>query len=272
MSAVTVATGQRSWLDVGDEISGVLSAVSRDQMAEAARLLDRQPRWFFCGQGRSGLVAAMAAMRLMHAGFTAHVVGEATAPAVVPGDGLVAISATGETATTLHVARLARDLGAQVLAVTSRADSTLASLGQARIDLPTHRYGAVRRHVVRADRAARPRRAGPRSQRRRPAGLRRDAVQARQPAIAPPSSEVRQRASRRCPRGHHRLAPPCSSVGDHRPEHVDSTGGPGRPDRGDHAGYRSRGDVERDRGPRHRDRLDALVLERLREDQPEADA
>jgi 6-phospho-3-hexuloisomerase len=127
-----------SWLTVLDEVSGVLSAVSRNQMSEAAQLLeDRQRRWFCCGQGRSGLVAHMAAMRLMHVGFAVHVVGEATAPAVVQGDGLVAISATGETPVTLHFARLARDLGAQVLAVTSRADSTLATVAQTRIELRT---------------------------------------------------------------------------------------------------------------------------------------
>ena len=38
---------------------------------------------------------------------------------------------------TLHFARLARDLGAQVLAVTSRADSTLATVAQTRIELRT---------------------------------------------------------------------------------------------------------------------------------------
>jgi 6-phospho-3-hexuloisomerase len=131
-------SAEGSWLTVLDEVSGVLSAVLRDQMSEAAQLLeDRQRRWFCCGQGRSGLVAQMAAMRLMHVGFATHVVGEATAPAVVPGDGVIAISATGETPTTIHFARLARDLGAQILAVTSRADSTLASVAETRIELPT---------------------------------------------------------------------------------------------------------------------------------------
>ena len=66
---------------VGAEVSGVLAAVSGRQLAEAAELLaDRGRRWFFCGQGRSGLVAQMVAMRLMHVGFEAHVVGEATSP------------------------------------------------------------------------------------------------------------------------------------------------------------------------------------------------
>jgi 6-phospho-3-hexuloisomerase len=47
------------------------------------------------------------------------------------------IAATGETPVTIHFARLARELGAHVLAVTSRGDSTLASFAQTRIDLST---------------------------------------------------------------------------------------------------------------------------------------
>jgi 6-phospho-3-hexuloisomerase len=107
------------------EVSGVLSAVSGQQLADAARLLaDRGRRWFFCGQGRSGLVAQVVAMRLMHVGYEAHVVGEATTPSIADGDRLMAFSGSGETPVTLHLARLAHELGAQILAVTTRADST----------------------------------------------------------------------------------------------------------------------------------------------------
>lgn len=135
---IGVRGGASALLTVCDEVAGVLSAVSRDQVSKAAHLLaDRERRWFFCGQGRSGLVAQMVAMRLMHVGFEAHVVGEATAPSIGNGDGLMAFSGSGETPTTLHFARLAHELDAQILAVTTSADSTLARLAQARIDLPT---------------------------------------------------------------------------------------------------------------------------------------
>ena len=78
----------------------------------------------------------MAAMRLMHGGFDAHAVGEPTAPSIGADDGLVVISGSGETPITLHVARLAADLGAQILAVTTRADSTLAGLADELIEVP----------------------------------------------------------------------------------------------------------------------------------------
>ena len=134
--------GASAWLAVRDEVSGVLSAVSGDQMSAAAALFaDRGRRWFCSGQGRSGLVAQMVAMRLMHAGFDAHTVGEATAPAIGEGDGLIMLSNSGETPVTLHYARLAVGFGARILAVTTRADSTLAGLADAVITVPTAKSG-----------------------------------------------------------------------------------------------------------------------------------
>jgi 6-phospho-3-hexuloisomerase len=136
--AAPATGGVSAWLAVRDEVCGVLSAVSDDQMSSAAELFtDRGRRWFCSGQGRSGLVAQMAAMRLMHVGFDAHAVGEATTPSIGEGDGLVMISSSGETPVTLHLARLALGFGARMLAVTTRADSTLAVLAHAVIDVPT---------------------------------------------------------------------------------------------------------------------------------------
>ncbi|MDI3418642.1 SIS domain-containing protein [Streptomyces luteolus] len=127
-----------SWFTVRDEISGALSEVSDAQMARAAAMFTVQGRrWFCSGQGRSGLVAQMSAMRLMHAGFEAHAVGEATAPSIGEGDGLIMISGSGETPVTLHLAHLARASGAHLLAVTTRGDSSLAGLANAVIEVPT---------------------------------------------------------------------------------------------------------------------------------------
>ena len=127
-----------AWLAVRDEVGTVLSSVSSEQMSDAvAQFGDRERRWFCSGQGPSGLVAFMAAMRLMHIGFDAHAVGEVTAPSIGNGDGLIAISGSGETPVTLHLARLAQGFGARVLALTTRADSTLAGLAEAVIEVPS---------------------------------------------------------------------------------------------------------------------------------------
>ena len=87
------------------------------------------------------MAPAASAMRLMHAGFDVHAVGEPTAPAIGEGDGLVIFSASGETAVTVHLARLAKDFGARILAITTRADGTLAGLADTVIEVPATRTG-----------------------------------------------------------------------------------------------------------------------------------
>lgn len=81
----SLSAGEASWLAVGDEISGALAALDPAAFATLVAVF-RVPvrRWFFSGQGRSGLVARMAATRFMHAGFASHFVGEATAPSPSP--------------------------------------------------------------------------------------------------------------------------------------------------------------------------------------------
>ena len=71
----------RPWLAIGREIAGVLERSTR-RPSSVWSIVFREPsrRWFFSGQGRSGLAAQMAAMRFMHMGRSAHFVGEATAP------------------------------------------------------------------------------------------------------------------------------------------------------------------------------------------------
>jgi 6-phospho-3-hexuloisomerase len=90
----------------------------------------------FTGQGRSGLVAQMAAMRFMHLGHDAHHVGEPTAPPVRPGDALVAVSGSGATAMTVAYARIARDVGASVLLISSAHRSELAALADRVLTVP----------------------------------------------------------------------------------------------------------------------------------------
>jgi 6-phospho-3-hexuloisomerase len=132
---------------VRDEVFALLSAVPAGHLARAAALFaDRGRRWFCGGQGRSGLVAQMAAMRLMHVGFDVHVVGEATAPAIGRGDGLLMVSGSGETPVSLHLATTARRFGARLLVVTARADSTLAGLADTVIEVPaieTSQFGGT---------------------------------------------------------------------------------------------------------------------------------
>lgn len=80
---------------------------------------------FVLGLGRSGLVAKAFAMRLMHLEINVFVVGETITPAINEGDALIAISGSGTTSYIVSAARIARERGAQVVAVTSHPESEL---------------------------------------------------------------------------------------------------------------------------------------------------
>jgi 6-phospho-3-hexuloisomerase len=98
---------------------------------------DTSRRWFVAGQGRSGLVGHMFAMRLMHLGRSAHVVGETTAPSVRSGDGLLLVSGSGRTPVSVHFAEIARAEGARVAVLTAQPTSRLAELADLSLVLPT---------------------------------------------------------------------------------------------------------------------------------------
>lgn len=88
---------------------------------------------FVTGAGRSGLAAKAFAMRLMHLGLSAYVVGETISPAIYADDCIVAISGSGETNTIVSAAKISKARGAKVLALTSYPESTLGQLADSYI-------------------------------------------------------------------------------------------------------------------------------------------
>jgi 6-phospho-3-hexuloisomerase len=118
------------------EIGGTLAQVSAQQVEALGEAMAQAGAVFTTGEGRSGLVGRCFAMRLMHLGLKAHVVGEAMAPAVRASDLLVAISGSGETAVTCLLASQAKKQGARVAALTAAADSPLAATADVVILVP----------------------------------------------------------------------------------------------------------------------------------------
>lgn len=111
----------RSKFDVTDQ------TVNFEQHFAIAKQTHRQSI-FVVGAGRSGLVGKMFAMRLMHTGYNAHVVGETTTPGIIAGDILIAITSSGETQTVRTVVEKAILAHAKILVITKTPDSTIAKL------------------------------------------------------------------------------------------------------------------------------------------------
>lgn len=93
-------------------------------------------RVFVAGAGRSGLVAKAFATRLMHLDLDVYVVGETITPAIRPGDILIAISGSGETDLIVESAKIAKRIGAKIIAITSYPSSSLAKAADLIVTVP----------------------------------------------------------------------------------------------------------------------------------------
>ncbi len=88
------------------------------------------------GAGRSGLVGRAFAMRLLHMGFNAFVLGDTIVPSVSKGDVVIAISGSGRTKLIVTAAETAKQVGATVVAITTFPDSPLGRLADIVVRVP----------------------------------------------------------------------------------------------------------------------------------------
>lgn len=111
-----------------DNIEGAVEFLDEKDIDTFENIIIESKNVFVTGAGRSGLAAKAFAMRLMHLGLSAYVVGETISPAIYEDDCIVAISGSGETNTIVSAAKIAKKRGSRVLAVTSYPESTLGQL------------------------------------------------------------------------------------------------------------------------------------------------
>ena len=124
----------------GHSLLGMMDKLTQQvdwsRLSEFSELILEAKRVFVTGAGRSGLVARMFAMRLMHAGLAAYVTGDTTTPAAGSGDLLVAVSCTGATGYTGYLAKRARELGATTVVITSEPKSELTTDADLIVTIP----------------------------------------------------------------------------------------------------------------------------------------
>lgn len=133
-----------------EELKSVLARVSPMDAERFVQGLASAGAIFVCGAGRSGLAAKAFAMRLMHLGFDAHVIGETTTPPYRPADLLVVCSGSGETGGLASIAEKAKRIGGKVALLTIVPDSTIGRAADCcvRIPAPSPKAGAGAGAVV----------------------------------------------------------------------------------------------------------------------------
>lgn len=111
-----------------EELCQCIESVPPETLYRLTGEFGREKRIFCDGAGRSRLQAEGFAMRLTQMGFQSNVVGEPTTPALTGGDILFILSGSGETPMLIEHASRAREIGASIILVTTRGDSTLGRL------------------------------------------------------------------------------------------------------------------------------------------------
>ncbi len=119
-----------------DELRPVLAAVEAARVEDLVRAIGAAPRVFLAGAGRSGLAMRAFAMRLMHLGLDARIVGDATTPALRTGDLLVIGSGSGATGSLVAIGQKARSLGGKIALITTAPDSPIGKIADIVVRLP----------------------------------------------------------------------------------------------------------------------------------------
>lgn len=118
------------------ELARTLHSVDEQQVNKLADDIIAAGTVFVAGAGRSGLMMRAFAMRLMHLGLRAYVVGETITPGITVGDLLLIGSGSGETKGLVSMAQKAQSLQANVAAITVVPDSTVGAIASTVIHVP----------------------------------------------------------------------------------------------------------------------------------------
>jgi 3-hexulose-6-phosphate synthase/6-phospho-3-hexuloisomerase len=110
---------KESMENITNHVRFVAEELNDQQINKFINYLEQAKKVYIYGAGRSGLVAKAFAMRLMHLGIAVHVVGEITTPAIEAEDIFITISGSGETTSVVNSAKIAKNVGATVVAITS---------------------------------------------------------------------------------------------------------------------------------------------------------
>ncbi|MEW6387922.1 MAG: 6-phospho-3-hexuloisomerase [Thermodesulfobacteriota bacterium] len=125
-----------AWHQMLAELGGVFSQITPESAETLIQEISAAPRIFGCATGRSGFILRGFLMRLMHLGHTVYVVGETITPRLQPGDLLIVMSGSGETAQPREIQRRANAVGAHTLALTACPQSTIAQEARTVIHIP----------------------------------------------------------------------------------------------------------------------------------------
>jgi 6-phospho-3-hexuloisomerase len=118
------------------ELNRSVELISDEEAEKLVNGILESKKIFVAGAGRSGFMAKSFAMRMMHIGLDAYVIGETVTPNFEEEDILIIGSGSGETKSLVSIAEKAKNIGGTLAAVTIFPESTIGKLADVTIKLP----------------------------------------------------------------------------------------------------------------------------------------
>ena len=122
----------KQFLESSNEVISQLDSKVIENFTER---LKKAKRVYTVGVGSLGLLAKGFTTKLTYLGYETYFIGETLMPSPGKNDLLIAISESGEADYTVRAARIAKNLGATVVAITSCSQSTLGKLADLNIEI-----------------------------------------------------------------------------------------------------------------------------------------
>ena len=121
------------------KIRTIADVISNDQINALIDEILNADRIYTMGAGRSGLVAKSFAMRLMHLGLSAFVIGETVTPAMKQGDIVIVFSGSGATKTVADIAETAKEIGGRVCLIPAKKESRIGRIADCIVIIESQR-------------------------------------------------------------------------------------------------------------------------------------
>lgn len=122
--------------EVIKELSHTTAQIANEDAEKLVNHIYEAKKVFVAGAGRSGFMAKSFAMRMMHMGLDAYVVGETVTANFEEGDILIVGSGSGETKGLVSMVEKAKSIGGTVAAITTAPQSTIGKAADVVIKLP----------------------------------------------------------------------------------------------------------------------------------------
>lgn len=122
--------------EILDELGETVGHVCNDSGKKLADAILAAQTIFIAGAGRSGLAMKSFAMRLMHMGFDAYMVGETVTPSITDKDVLLIGSGSGSTSSLVVSANKADAIGVTICLITIDENSPIGKLAEVILTIP----------------------------------------------------------------------------------------------------------------------------------------